>query len=68
MADEELVRHEFRDDLYARVVVAVVAKDVLLGDRASGDVEQACVCRAHALSVPVVAGGVCDNIETLEPG
>ena len=41
-------------------VVAVVAEDVLLRDRAGRDVEETGVRRAHALSVPAPAKRVCN--------
>ena len=68
VADEVSLGRKLRKKLHARVVVAGVAKDVLFGNRARGNVEQACVCRTHRVSVPVMAARVCNNTETLEPG
>ena len=51
MADEEALRCELGDDLHAGVVVAVVAEDVLFGDRPCGDVEGAGVLGASSPAV-----------------
>jgi hypothetical protein len=51
-ACEEVRRRELRQDLNARVVVAVVAEDVLFCDRSRCDVVVAGVRRAHVPSMP----------------
>jgi hypothetical protein len=52
VARQEALGDKLGDDLDAVVIVAVVAEDVFLRDRAGGDVERSCVRRAHPSSLP----------------
>jgi hypothetical protein len=66
MADDQPVAAELADQLHACEVVAVVAEDVLLGDRSRRDVEDARVIWPHRSSVPAAALRVCAvSVETL---
>ena len=66
MTHHELFRHELRNDPYTRAVVPVVAEDVLLGDRASGDVEGSGVTRTYSPSVPESTAAFATTLQLLD--